>query len=302
MKLIVAAVVFVLAAAGALALHPDVRQRADAWLTHHVGEPTETQPLEPLPADHSPRVRLAVAGDVGTGDDAEYATARLIDALEDERSYDALVLLGDNAYPDGDPDMLQRTVFDPFADVLDGETMLLPVLGNHDVRNGNADRHAAAIGMPARWYATRIDDVLIVSLDSTRPDDPDQLAWLDRTLAASDATWKIATMHHPPYSAGYHGSSTAVRDAFTPLFELHGVQLALAGHDHDYQRSRSLHGVTYVVSGGASKVRPTDRSSFTAVAWSTLHFVDLAIWPDRIEARAVDQQARTLDTFTLAAT
>lgn len=123
-----------------------------------------------------------------------------------------------------------------------------PVLGNHDVSDGNGDAHAAAIGMPNRWYATEIGDLLVVSLDSAQPDDPDQLAWLESTLRGTDAAWIIATMHHPPYSGGYHGSSIDVRNAFSPLFERFGVQLVLAGHDHDYQRSKPLDGVTYAVT------------------------------------------------------
>jgi hypothetical protein len=55
------------------------------------------------------------------------------------------------------------------------------------------------------------------------------------------------------------------------------VQLVLAGHDHDYQRSEPIGAVTYVVSGGAAKLRPANRAEFTEVAWSTHHFVDLLI-------------------------
>ena len=116
----------------------------------------------------------------------------------------------------------------------------------------------------------------------------------------SDATWIIATMHHPPYSGGYHGSSTEVRAAFSPLFERYGVQLVLAGHDHDYQRSRVISGVTYVVTGGAAKLRPADRADFTEVAWSAHHFVDIAVWADRIELRAIDHAGEVFDTVTIA--
>ncbi len=72
-------------------------------------------------------IRLAVAGDVGTGGDAAYRTAEAMDRREAESEYAALLLLGDNVYPAGDPDQLGRTVFDPFAEVLDGDTRLLAV-------------------------------------------------------------------------------------------------------------------------------------------------------------------------------
>ncbi|MFA9565415.1 MAG: metallophosphoesterase [Acidimicrobiales bacterium] len=293
------AAVLVVLAAGILVVRPDARQYVSFQLSDKVGAPAHAEALEPFAPDDAPLVRLAVAGDVGTGGDAERRTADAMDALEDERPYDALLLLGDNVYPDGDPDQLDRAVFEPFAGVLDDDTQLLAVLGNHDVEDGNGDEHAAAIGMPARWYATEIGDVLILALDSTRPDDPDQLVWLEETLAASDATWTIATMHHPPYSSGYHGSNLGVRDAFAPLFETYGVQLVLAGHDHDYQRSQTIDGVTYMVSGAAAKTRSTSRADFTEAAWSTYHFVDLAVWPDRLELRAVDQQGQVFDSVSL---
>ncbi len=284
----------------AILASPSLRNDLEYRLTaDDIGAPLVTSPLPPITTADAAPVRLAVAGDVGTGGPDEYRTASAVDSLETESEYAALLLLGDNVYPSGDPAELTRVVFDPFAEVLDGETELLAVLGNHDVADGNGDAHATAIGMPGRFYSTRIGDVLVVGLDSTRPDDPEQLNWLKATLADNDATWVIAMMHHPPYSGGYHGSSLAVRNAFSPLFEEFGVQLVLAGHDHDYQRSESINGVTYVVSGGAAKLRPANRAVFTEVAWSTFHFVDLAVWPDRMEVRAVDQAGDLFDSVTL---
>jgi len=96
-----------------------------------------------------------------------------------------------------------------------------------------------------------------------------------------------------------HGSSIDVREAFTPLFEKYGVQLDLSGHDHDYQRSKPINGVTYVVSGAAAKLRPANRADFTEVAWSTYHFLDLLVWPDRLVVRAVNQSGEMFDTVTL---
>lgn len=314
----IATVLVVIASSAMYLISPRVRHAVKHRLTYDsIGAPDVTwtvpvvEPVVPAP-DVEPvvpvpdvelvvpvPVRLAVAGDVGTGGADEIRIAAAMDAMEAQSEYDALILLGDNVYPNGDPVKLPEVVFGPFDPVLDNGTQLLPVLGNHDVRDGHGDAQAAALGMPGRWYATRIGDVLIVSLDSTRPDDPDQLAWLESTLSESGATWAIATMHHPPYSGGMHGSSLDVREAFTPLLEKYGVQLALAGHDHDYQRSKPINCVTYVVSGGAAKLRPANRADFTAVAWSTYHFLDLLVWPDRLEVRAINQDGAMFDSVTL---
>jgi 3',5'-cyclic AMP phosphodiesterase CpdA len=140
-----------------------------------------------------------------------------------------------------------------------------------------------------------------VALDSNRVGDPVQTRWLADELAAPQpaGTWTVVAMHHPAFSAGYHGSSDAVRREWAPLFAEHDVPLVLAGHDHDYQRSFPQDGVTYVVSGAGAKVRDAGHEDFTAVSTSTLHYLDLLVYENRIDGRAIDQQGRLLDSFTL---
>lgn len=271
-----------------------IRANVAAYLTKHVGAPDTAAAAEPFDPANLPVLRVAVAGDVGTGGRAERATAAAMSEAGLSRPFDGLILLGDNVYPSGDPAQLGATVFGPFGPVLREGAGLLAVLGNHDLAG-----QLARLDMPGPWYARSLGPVLFVALDSNRADDPAQQVWLERTLAASSEPWKIVAMHHPPYSAGWHGSSPSVRDAFSPLFERYGVQLVLAGHDHDYQRSRPIRGVTYVVSGGAAKLRKTGRAEFTAASWSTYHFVDVAIWPDHLLLRAVDRDGRVFDLLAL---
>ncbi len=274
-----------------------VLPRVRYYATLHVGAPPSTEALPTLTP--RPEVHLAVAGDVGTGTAAERRTATAMARLTPGDPYDALLLLGDNVYPAGDPHRVRSTVFQPFRPVLSQGTRLLPVLGNHDVEHGHGNAEAAALRMPGRWYATTIGDVLIVALDSTRADDGAQRAFLEHALRSSSARWKLVELHFPLYSAGFHGSNMASRRAFEPLFRRFGVQLVLSGHDHDYQRSRPQGGVTYIVSGGAATLRRTGRASFTAVSWSTHHFLDIGVWHDRLSVRAVDQDGRMIDHVTL---
>jgi hypothetical protein len=103
-------------------------------------------------------------------------------------------------------------------------------------------------------------------------------------------------LHHPPCSAGYQGSNVAVGRTLVPVFaNHHGVQLVLSGHDHDYQRSRPVNGVTCVVSGAASGTRGTGEADFTAVSYSWLHFVEIGVFPDRMVVRAVNPELRVAD-------
>ncbi len=244
-------------------------------------------------------VRLGAAGDSGTGDSKAYATTAAMDDLDRQHEFDAVLLLGDNVYETGDPAEITAKVFDPFRPVLDHGTRLIPVLGNHDVDSGNGPAQIAALGMPGPWYSTTIGDVEIFALDSNRSGDPDQLAWLDRSLASSTADWKIVILHHPAYSAGSHGSDPGVQRDFVPLLERYGVDLVLSGHDHDYQRSKPINGVTYVVTGAAAKLRPTGSADFTEVSYSVHSFVDLVVGTDRIEGSAIDHDGRAIDRFTI---
>lgn len=269
-------------------------------LPGRVGAPDNTIVIEAVPADVEPPARIVVLGDVGTGDANEWATANLVVGAAGDAGFDGLVLLGDNVYPNGDPDRLDATVFDPFAPILDQGAALLPVLGNHDVEDGHALEQVAALGMPGRWYAAEVGPALVVGLDSTLVDDPDQLAWLEATLVSATSEWVIVTMHHPAYSAGYHGSTEEIQQTWVPLFARYGVDLVLAGHDHDYQRSTLIEGVTYIVSGAGAKTRPTARADFTAYAASVRHYLDVTIWEDRLGVTAYSA-AGPFDHVTLEA-
>ena len=269
-----------------------------SYLTHWKGSPTSTEAYVPNPPGDRPALRIAVAGDIGDSGDRLDATAAAMARLDPDDPFDELLLLGDNVYPGGDPDKLDETVFLPFAEVLDQGAELLAILGNHDAAHG--DEQMEALGMPGRWWAVERDDTLIVGLDSNQVDDPEQRDYLERTLRDSDATWKIVAVHRPPYSAGYQGSSMAVRDTFGPLFERFGVQLVLSGHDHDYQRSVEIDGVTYLVTGAASGTRRTGEEDFTAESFSWHSYVVLDVYEDRLLGRVLNQDNRVADEWSLS--
>ena len=275
------------------------RDQIFRFTTHLKGSPTSTEPYRAFPPDAAPLLRFAVVGDIGESGGRIEATAQAVVELSAPDPYDALLVLGDNAYPTGDPARLDAVLFEPFAPLLDSGTQLLAVLGNHDVMDEHAAAQMERLGMPGRWWAQTIGDTLLVGLDSNGVDDPDQRRFLERSLATSTARWRIVLVHHPPYSAGYQGSDTAVRDAFAPLFARYGVQLVLSGHDHDYQRSEPIDGVVYVVTGGAARTRRTGEEGFTAASFSWHHFVEVNVFDDRLVIRAVNQDHRVGDEATI---
>lgn len=256
----------------------------------------------PVIAD-PPLARIAVAGDTGTGGASERATAEQMTRRANRNGpYDALLLLGDLVYEDGDAELVDEAVTQPFADLLNNGTTLVPVLGNHDYRSDEQADIMAALGHERSWYVQRIGPVRIIVLDTERTEDPQQTQWLRKTLATrvEPGTWTIVATHRPAYSAGQHGSDENVQAQWAPLFAEYHVPLVISGHDHDYQRSKPIDGVTYLVSGAGAKARPTGHADFTAVSASTLHYLDILVYKQRILVRAIDQSGALVDTFTIS--
>ncbi|MGH3365826.1 MAG: metallophosphoesterase family protein [Nocardioidaceae bacterium] len=249
---------------------------------------------------HRPLVRLVAAGDTGTGDRAQRRTVAAMVDVTNGRPFDALLLLGDIVYDVGNPRLVPRTVTKPFAPLVRTGAELIPALGNHDIILGRQDEILHRLGRSDPYYVEHVGPLRVVVLDSNHVSE-DQTAWLRRVLSAdvSPRSWTVVIMHHPPYSAGGHGSSLPVRRSWSPLFERYDVPLVLAGHDHDYQRSEPIRDVTYVVSGGGATLRPTGSRPFTAVSASVLHFLDIAVYRDRLLVRAVDQSGGLVDRFAL---
>ena len=221
-----------------------------------------------------PYFRFAIFGDSGSGNANQAAAASLLGALDP----DLVLIAGDVIYNCCGSLAVTSRYFVPYASLLP-ERPFYMALGNHDYDSGCAQSYLDSFCLPTsgpggeRYYSFDRGNVHFVSADSNillgnspsgcsaNPAFAAQLAWLDADLAASTARWKIVFFHHPPYSDSNHGNDTDVQAAFVPIFEARGVDLAIAGHDHCYERyPRMVGGVPasagprYLVagSGGAS--------------------------------------------------
>lgn len=265
--------------------------REKAW--PGAGEPVPHVASEPL-------VRLAVAGDTGTGDANQAALAEQMELRSADDPVDALLLLGDLIYEDGEVVRVDEVLLQPYAELLDAGAVLVPILGNHDYRSGEETEILDRLGRDHPWYVEELGPVRIVALDSMLVGEVDQTRWLEQTLAErTTADWTVVIVHHPPYSSGMHGGNDDILRRWVPLFAEHGVDLVLSGHDHNYERFVPRDGVTYVVSGAGAKLRPVGRSDETEVSTSTRHYLDVLVYADRVDVHAVDSGGRLVDSFTL---
>ena len=138
------------------------------------------------------------------GDEAQRATVRRTFETAGGPGHDALLLLGDLIYDDGDADLTDELVTDAFAPVTDAGAELILKQGNHDYESGEEDEIFEEPGRPDRWYVDRVGPVRVVVLDSNEVDDEQQTDWLRGTLAEPQPTgcgrsWPCTT---PRYSAG----------------------------------------------------------------------------------------------------
>jgi hypothetical protein len=157
----------------------------------------------------------------------------------------------------------------------------MPAPGNHEVEVGGGELGYASyrtrFELPdngtrdwcGNWYSFQVGSVLFLSLDGNDiavEDDASidpatgqsvyisgyseggQLRWLERTLAMARAghevDWIVVSMHQfaMSSSASSHGGDMGIREQLLPVLDRYSVDLVLAGHDHDYERTHPVRG------------------------------------------------------------
>ncbi len=253
---------------------------------------------------------------------------------------DALLLLGDNMYGTLNGGALSPRFNRQFEMEYPASVFACPALavpGNHDyqvlpVSKFQAEVQYAQNGM-TRWTMpggsyTRQFPVAtsalcqMIFLDSNMmnepaqpwpPPDPsyyamddqsrlDQIAFLQATLAQPATTpWRFVIGHHPLYSNGTHGdNATLIRD-WDPLFRQYGVDLYLAGHDHDLQHIEiSDHPTSFVCSGagGAPLYAIPKKLKQPGYIKESFGFTHLQVKPDQFIVRHLDSNGGLLHKFT----
>jgi hypothetical protein len=209
----------------------------------------------------SSRFTFAVVGDFGSGTSNETAVASLIESWHP----DFVLTVGDNAYPTGAKQLLDRDIFEPYAAVM-RESAWFPTLGNHDVKADGGKPELEAFHSPGRerWYRFTWGRAAVVALDSDTSVAPRsrQLRFARRALARRSC-FRFAAWHHPPWEPRGRPHSPGLRRNVVPLLERDGVQVVFLGHLHAYARSRPRHGVVYVAVGTGGAPLDNDARKLT---------------------------------------
>ncbi|HNM97034.1 MAG TPA: metallophosphoesterase [Marmoricola sp.] len=217
-----------------------------------------------MPTATAPTVTVVAVGDVACAPGAATTATACRDAatakLAESMSPDFVLSLGDQQYETG--------TYAAFMSEYDGtwgalKSITEPIPGNHEYKTSGAsgyykyfaDRIPEAAANKG-YYATTMGSWKILQLNSNCSsivsggvDCAAELTWFKKQLANTSEQCVAMTMHHPRYSSGKHGSSTVMRPFWRAAYAAK-VDLALAGHDHDYERFKRLDGDKVIRTDG----------------------------------------------------
>ncbi|MCI0485739.1 MAG: metallophosphoesterase [Blastocatellia bacterium] len=252
-------------------------------------------------------IRFAVIGDWGTGDHDQVGIAKQMFLSHQRTPLDFVITAGDNIYPNGSGRYFDKHFEEPFADLLKDRVRFYAVLGNHDVDAGREDQCQYPLfnmgGHNYYKFARNNGLIEFFMLDSTDFDST-QATWLENSLRASRAKWKIAVFHHPIYSSGKkHGSSVGLRKKLEPLFTRYGVNVAFSGHDHIYERTLPQQDIQYFVTGAGGKTRRGDvnmKSSIRAASFDQdNHYMLIEVDELQVSFQAISETGAIVDNGSI---
>lgn len=246
-------------------------------------------------------LKFAVIGDSGQPGAGQTAIAAQMAKWRARFPFDFVLMTGDNLYGSERPRDYEKKFSVPYKPIIDAGVKFYASLGNHD--DAGQTQYKLFNMEGRKYYSFRPKPgVRFFAIDSNYVDDK-QLDWLGKELAASGSDWKIAFFHHPLYSSGAtHGSADAQRQLLEPMFLKHGVNVAIMGHEHFYERLKPQKGVAYFILGSSAKLRKGDlrKSALTAYGNdSDYAFMLIEIDGDDLHFQTISDKGARLDTGSI---
>jgi hypothetical protein len=192
------------------------------------------------------------------------------------------------------------------------------VPGNHDNRLGlGAKMYRDMFSYPKngpsetnaeQTYSFNYKNALFLMIDATSPVEK-QTAWIEEQLKNSDATWKFAVFHFPPYN--WEEPYFDIQKEWVPVFDKYHVDMVFGGHIHYYMRSKPMKkgevtdsyndGTAYIISIGI----PSKTEDYTDEPYAETRKMEgqfyqyLKVEGNRLSYFAFDSNNAIADTFTL---
>src|SRR5262245_2647458 len=155
--------------------------------------------IESKQTDATDKITFAVIGDTGTGKKNQLGVALSMGRVYEQEPFGLVLMLGDNIYGGVNSHSFQKRFERPYQYLLAHGVRFQAVLGNHDKGSSKKESGYDPFNMTGRRFYTFARGsgakgeplTQFFALDSSRMDG-EQLAWLEKELAASQAIWKIA--------------------------------------------------------------------------------------------------------------
>ena len=198
-------------------------------------EAAQSMVLEKAPTD----AVLLAAGDIASCEEnGDEQTAKIL-----ESTPGTIAALGDLVYPTGALETYQKCYAPSWGKFL---SRTRAAVGNHDYDGGNTKAYFAYFGKaagpnPDGYYSYTLGTWQVIVLNSNCwavggcGQGSKQLEWLRQELKTNAAKCTLAYWHHPRFSSALHGNNDFMQDAWKVLADS-GVEIALGGHDHNYER------------------------------------------------------------------
>lgn len=259
-----------------------------------------------------PIIIFAVVGDTGTGDEAQLSVASQMVRQREKTPFEFVIMLGDNIYERGEEKYIKPRFEEPYKELLEAGVKFYASLGNHDIIRGvEFQTNYPNFNMGGRRYynfakgSSESSESLLefFALDSNEMT-PEQLKWLDESLSASKAGWKIAFSHHSIYSsARMHRPYAKLRAQLEPLYVKHGVAAVFSGHSHCYERVKPQKGVHYFTEGASGEIkrRTLDRTTslFAAGEDEKNSFLIVQASESELKVEAIGADGSLIDSYTI---
>lgn len=195
---------------------------------------------------------------------------------------------------------------------------LMPVPGNHDKQDGlgawmyqdmfSLPENGPEKILPELTYSFTYKNTLFLMLDVTSSMDL-QSSWIEDQLKNSDATWKFAMFHFPPFN--YEEDYPEIRRKWSVWFDKYHLDMVMSGHTHYYMRSKPINndqivedfsqGTIYVISIGIPNnhvnMPPEDYAEVRdGKGWLYQH---MEIKGNKLIYKSLDIEGNILDEFVI---
>lgn len=163
------------------------------------------------------------------------ATAELTASLDP----DLVLVLGDLQYERGTT--REFATYDASWGRLADRTEAVP--GNHEYLTDRGDPFFRHEGLTAPGYrAVDVGNwrVYLLNTNCGPVDCRAEAGWLAQDLGAHPGRCTMLAMHHPRFSSGIEHGSNPAMNVFWDVAYQHHVDVAVAGHEHDYERFAPL--------------------------------------------------------------